>query len=240
MPHHSATALATSARKQSPDYLDRTRVVLLSSSLSCCWLLLHWAKAAEYLERIPTPQAMRASVASSASPSSLSSSDHGEAQVALVRQTCWRATHRGSDVRPDANRLMRPDAWPRQPTDPSRWTWRPTRKWKWKQSSHITELEVRSAIAAIRWRARSSSLLRELVVLFIDNQSFLAVLVKSRSSSRALNAVGRQVAAILLCSLNRPLYVYTDTDRNPADAGSRKRYATANGSTCTKAASHRR
>ena len=33
-----------------------------------------------------------------------------------------------------------------------------------------------------------------------------------------LSAVERQVSAILLCSVNRPLYAHTDTDRNPADA----------------------
>ena len=32
------------------------------------------------------------------------------------------------------------------------------------------------------------------------------------------NAVARQVSAILLCFVNRPLYAHTDTDRNPADA----------------------
>ena len=60
-------------------------------------------------------------------------------------------------------------------------------------------------------------------VLFIDNQSSLAVLVKSRSSFRKLNAVARKTAAILLCTLSRPLYAYTDTDRNPADASSMPR-----------------
>ena len=85
---------------------------------------------------------------------------------------------------------------------------------------------MRSALTAIRWRARSASLLRTRFVLFIDNHPFLAVLVKSRSSSRKLNAVARETAVILLCTLSRPLYAYTDTDRNPADAGSRRRHAT--------------
>ena len=77
---------------------------------------------------------------------------------------------------------------------------------------------MRSALTAIRWRARSASLLRTRFVLIIDNQSSFAVLVKSRSSSRKLNAVARKTAAFLLCILSRPLYAYTDTDRNHADA----------------------
>ena len=96
---------------------------------------------------------------------------------------------------------------------------------------------MRSALTAIRWRARSSSLLRTRFVLFIDNQSSHAVLVKSRSSSRKLNAVVRKTATILLCTLSKPLYAYTDTDRNPADAGSRRRHASSKSSNCTKGSS---
>ena len=55
-------------------------------------------------------------------------------------------------------------------------------------------------------------------MLFIDKPSSFEVLVKSRSSSRKLNAVARKAAAILLCSLSRHLHAYMDTDRNPADS----------------------
>ena len=57
--------------------------------------------------------------------------------------------------------------WPRQPTDPSRWTWKQVHRWKWKHSGHITEPEMRSALTVIRWRTQSSSLLRTRFVLFI-------------------------------------------------------------------------
>ena len=67
-------------------------------------------------------------------------------------------------------------------------------------------------------RARSSSCLRTRFVLFIDNQASSAVLVKARSISCSLNAVLRQVSAILLCPSNRPLHAYTDTNRNPTNA----------------------
>ena len=156
-----------------------------------------------------------------------------------VGKTDRRVTHRGSDVRLDSSRLMRPDVWPRQLTDPSRWTWKLLHSWKWEHGGHITELEMRSAPTASRWRARSASLLRTRFVQFIDNQSSLAVLVKFRSSSRKLNAVARKTAAILLCTLSKPLYAYTDTNRNPADAGSRRRHATTKSSDCTKSSSRR-
>ena len=110
------------------------------------------------------------------------------------------SAHRGFGVRLDSSQLMRPDVWPRQPTDPSRWTWKLLHCWKWEHGGLITELEMRSALTAIRWRARSASLLRTPFVLFVDKQPSLAVLVKSRSSSRKLNAVARKTAAILLCT----------------------------------------
>ena len=51
-------------------------------------------------------------------------------------------------------------------------------------------------------------------MLVVDNQASTAVAVKARSSSRALKAVAGHVSAILLCSLNRPLYAYTHTTAN--------------------------
>ena len=141
---------------------------------------------------------MRSLSASTACLKSLSPPEQIRAQEVLVKQMCRRVTHRGSDVRLDTNQLMKPDVWPRQPADPSRWTWKLQHSATWKHSSHITELEMRSALTAVRWRARSSSLLRTRFVLFIDNQSSHAALAKSRSSSRNLNAVARKTAAFLL------------------------------------------
>ena len=54
--------------------------------------------------------------------------------------------------------------------------------------------------------ARSSSCLRTHLVRFTDDHASPAVLVKACSSSHALNAVARQVSAILLSWLNMPLF----------------------------------
>ena len=228
--------MATSARKQKPHHLEQTRVALLSGSICCAvvaWLVAHWGKASGYLTAIPDLLSLRSCCESAENLHSLTLTEHIEAQKVLVKQLCRRATHRGSDVRLDTGQFMKPDVWPRAPTDPSRWAWKILHSWRWKHDGHITELEMLSALTAIRWRARSSSLLRTRFVLFIDNQSSLAVLVKSRSSSRRLNGVARKAAAILLGTLSKPLYAYTDTDRNPADAGSRSLNATTKSSSCT-------
>ena len=137
-PHHTATALGTSARKQTPQHLKRVRVAVLSKSFSCAviaWLLAHLAKAASYVSFITQPSAMRSLFVPSESLRSLSLSEHIRTQKVLVRQLCRRVSHRGSDVRLNTGQLMRPDVWPRQPTDPSRWTWKQLHSLKWKHSA---------------------------------------------------------------------------------------------------------
>ena len=65
----------------------------------------------------------------------------------LVKQIRRRVTDKGSDVRLESSQLVRPE-----PTDPSRWTWQLLHSWKREHAGHITELEMRSALTAIRWR----------------------------------------------------------------------------------------
>ena len=109
--------MATSARKQAPLHLERTRVSLLSSSISCAMiagLMGHWAKAAGYLTSIPNLLSLRSCSVSIESPKSPTSAEHIEAQKVLVKQMCCRATHNSSDVRLDTSQIMRPDVWPRE------------------------------------------------------------------------------------------------------------------------------
>ena len=82
--HHTATAMATSARKRAPLHLERTRVSLLSSSFSCAmiaWPMGHWAEVAGYLTSIPNLCSV-----SIESPKSPTSVEHVEAQKILVKQ----------------------------------------------------------------------------------------------------------------------------------------------------------
>ena len=78
-PRHTATAVATSARKQTPQHLERVRVAPLLDSFFCAviaWLLAHWAKAAFYVSFITEPSAMRSFFVSSESLRSLSPPAH--------------------------------------------------------------------------------------------------------------------------------------------------------------------
>ena len=147
------------------------------------WFVAHWVKAAEYLCSVSDPLARRPFSVSSVCSCVPSPSEHVQVLEVLVKQMCRQITQRVFDVRQVTNQLLRPGVWPRQPTDPSRWNWEVLHIWKWDHSGRISELDMRSAPTAIQWRARSSSLLRTRFLLFIDNQSSLAALVKFRSSS---------------------------------------------------------
>ena len=71
--------MATSARKQAPLHLERTRVSLLSSSFSCAmiaWLMGHWAKAAGYLTSVPDLLSLRSCSVSIESLKSPTSAEH--------------------------------------------------------------------------------------------------------------------------------------------------------------------
>ena len=150
------------------------------------------------------------------------SAEHVEAQKVLVKQMCRRATRGGSDVRLDTGQFMRPDVWQRAPTDPSRWTWKTLHSWKWKHNGHITELETLSPVTAVRWRARSSSLLH--------NHSTFAVLIKCVPVlAGSMLSRGRQLQP---CSA-RWAGLCTRT-RNPTDAGSRNQHATSKSFSCTE------
>eukprot|EP00959_Pyramimonas_sp_CCMP1952_P440488 9222477-Pyramimonas_sp.AAC.1 len=51
----------------------------------------------------------------------------------------------------------------------------------------------------------------------MDSQVGIGVVAKGRSSSRVLNVVVKRICVLVLASLCRPIYGYSETDGNPAD-----------------------
>jgi len=227
--HFTATALPTRARKQSPEALEDVRCSLLGNSFHCgtvAWLAGHWAVRAGYLSSVPDVVDMRLKgpdrgVIGPPVVAHLSCGSHTDPSVQLAENMVRRATHRGSDVRLDTGDILRPDAWPRKPVDPSLWTWQSTHKWRWQSPGHITELEARSTLSAIRWRFRVAQHLRTRFGHLQDNQAALGLCIKCRSSSHILNIVVKRISSLCIAALARPFFLYTDTDRNPADGDSR-------------------
>ena len=55
----------------------------------------------------------------------------------------------------------------------------------------------------------------------MDSQVGLGVISRGRSSSHVLNIAVKRISALNLAASARPVYGYTETDRNPADDPSR-------------------
>jgi hypothetical protein len=94
--------------------------------------------------------------------------------------------------------------------------------WPWKSKAHINELEVSSAITALRRRSRSAARHGERVLLILDSTVAVGVLAKGRSSSKRLNRLCRRAAAIVLAADQYPVYTWTISGWNFADRPSRR------------------
>ncbi len=81
---------------------------------------------------------------------------------------------------------------------------------------------MRSFLATLKWRMRTKKFFTQRLLHLLDNQPGLAVLVKGRSSSKQLRRVTSKINMLLLASFRAQMYSYTETDKNPADARSRK------------------
>ena len=240
LPGHTITARVTRARKLEKASLETARCALLGNSFQCVvvgWIIAHWAVKHGYLPRVPLVEEMRelgggATIEDASVTLDEDDVDSGtlvrqrdleaedaalDPSIIIVEELARRAEARGSDIRLDAFEAMRPDLWPRRPVSVARWSWKATAVWKWKRASHITDLQVRATLGAHRWRFRSCHHLRTRFCHLMDSHAGLGVVTRGRSSSYLLHTTVRRIGALILAALARPVYGYTETDRNPAD-----------------------
>ena len=233
---HTLTLGPTSWRKDAKTKLEVQRCELLGNSFQCgvvAWLVGHWAVEAKFLEHVPTPGQMRAQapghrrdplMAMPLRPWQLQQekSSHEEAGHALVLELMSAADLRGFDVRLDSGHLLGPRAWPRRPINTELWKWRSVLRHTWSMSEPITALEARAALHSFKWRCRNINNHFCRFLHLVDNQSVLGILSKCRSSSYVLHAIAAKYSCLALASMCVPFHAYCETDRNPADAGSRE------------------
>ena len=129
----------------------------------------------------------------------------------------------GSDVRLDLGLPLRPRAWPRAAISPDLWRWRLGHCFRWVagEASHINVLELRAALAAVRWKARCADFTKVRFLILVDSQVAAAVLTRCRSSSLKLKPHVKQWSALCLARGLYPAVAYVHTDLNPADKPSR-------------------
>ena len=90
----------------------------------------------------------------------------------------------------------------------------------WREEK-IVLLEGWALLAGLKWVAADPRNHGQRIAFFIDSMSLLGAVAKGRSSTRRLNRICRRVAAILLVTGIRPVWVWVESEFNPADAPSR-------------------
>lgn len=142
--------------------------------------------------------------------------------VGMVDSLIGRASYKGTDIRVATGVPFDPRSWEVVPVPARYWRWKTVMGWRWRTSGdHITGLEARAVLSALRWRARRPSNLGMRGAHFVDSRAVMGSLTKGRSSSRILAPILEQVGALVLAASFTIFVCYIHTSDNPADAPSR-------------------
>ena len=231
---HTMVACSSSHIKNHYRDSEVQRISLLGSSFQCgvvAWILQPFLEERGFLDRTFSVSEIRASLPILWAARSLQrplavDESFGAAvgrpvEVLLASAYIQRADHRGSDVRLASGALFRPDVWPRIPVTTSHWRWRTIIAFPFQFEAHINELEMRSALAALRWRLRRIAGLFKKYFHILDSMVSLAVINKKRSTSHKLTRVICRMNALELCSGCVGCYGFSRSHRNPGDKPSR-------------------
>ena len=101
------------------------------------------------------------------------------------------------------------------------WFWKILYSAKWKFPTHINALEMRMVVQAVRWRSRFRKFCNCRWLHLADSMVCNYILSKGRTSSRLLQPLVRQHAALLLALNSVELHGHVDSSENPTDAPSR-------------------
>ena len=149
--------------------------------------------------------------------------DEGGTPTDMARELLRHVNHTGAELRKDPHTNEHPHVWPRRSLDPRWWRWRVVVSHRWAATEdHINKLELRSYLAALRWRARIPSRLHSKVFHLTDSAVCIGVVSRARSSSFHLQLVADKINSVILAARFRVISVHVATKLNPADAPSRR------------------
>lgn len=148
--------------------------------------------------------------------------DHA-AEESLVKKLCGLISVRGEDlmVAGASEPVLKYQRL--RATIPSRlWRWRTVCGWAWRSPEHINVLELRAALACLRWRVEKRQVFNTKFVHLLDSMVVLNALARGRSSSRKMRRALLKTNALLLASGCQVVWAYVHTSINPADKPSRR------------------
>ena len=144
-----------------------------------------------------------------------------EKQLFTLKDLISRASYTGCDIRIVQPNITEPNGWPRQSVVAEKWLWRVKRSFPLAQQ-HINLLELKAVLAAIKYRLETPRSIGTRIIHVSDSQVAIAACVKGRSGSYSLCKGVRQYCALVLAGSLTTYLVWVHTDRNPADAPSRR------------------
>ena len=166
IPSVPSAMLSSNAREA-----EYVRKALLGNSFSCpvvVWLLGYLLFDSKLIARrpsltevslgVPLRLATLAPVPSTLPAEAPAALPDGIAAVSpeemLVKRLAGLCDHQGSDVRIGLEAPLRPCGWPRAETPARWWRWKTATSSAWQAEEHINILELRAALATLRWRSR--------------------------------------------------------------------------------------
>lgn len=99
--------------------------------------------------------------------------------------------------------------------------WKAVISHPWRDSEHISVLEMRALATAARWAANQAPSGPHKILFLCDSAAVIGAASKGRSSAFSFTPPLRRFAAVCLCFLSVPVLRWVPSDYNPADGPSR-------------------
>ena len=139
----------------------------------------------------------------------------------LNRLLLARVNHTGSDIKIASGEVLNPKAFPRQSLDPELLAWEICFKTKWHFKAHINVLELRSIFQAVQYHIARLGAFNQRIFHISDSYVCISIIGKGRTGSKQLQAVLKQLNALLLCHGLVLVLGHVDSTVNPTDGASR-------------------
>ena len=127
---------------------------------------------------------------------------------------------RGSDVRLETSTVLNATR-QTMPYPAFGWSWEVVQKYKWASTQHINVFELIACFNYFRAVACRKGFSSQRIIHIVDSMVAAAVITKGRSSSKVLNRTLRRICAVVVAADIYVLPLWTLSDWNFADAGSR-------------------
>ena len=139
----------------------------------------------------------------------------------LNRFMLGRTNHTGSDIRIVSGDIVSAKTYPRQSVEPSWWAWDILFRSLWQRSEHITVLELRGVLLAVKYYVLNLHALDSRIFHSTDSYVAMSIISKGRSASKKISWALKQLNALLLLFNLQLVVAHVDSTVNPTDGASR-------------------